>query len=54
LHDAWSDPGRSQENGQGRIAGYIESLKKHKAPIPSDDDLLVASPDVESAETSRR
>jgi len=36
------------------IAGYIESLKKHKAPIPSDDDLLVASPDVESAETSRR
>lgn len=36
------------------IAGYIESLKKHKEPIPSDDDSLVASLDVEYAETSRR
>jgi predicted RNase H-like HicB family nuclease len=25
------------------IAGYIESLKKHKEPIPTDDDSLVAS-----------
>jgi antitoxin HicB len=36
------------------IAGYIESLKKHKEPIPSDDDSLVASLDVDYAETSRR
>lgn len=36
------------------IAGYIESLKKHKEPIPSDDDSLLASLDVEYAETSRR
>lgn len=36
------------------IAGYIESLNKHKEPIPSDDDSLVASVDVEYAETSRR
>lgn len=36
------------------VAGYIESLKKHKEPIPSDDDSLVASLDVEYAETSRR
>ncbi len=36
------------------IAGYIESLRKHKEPIPSDDDSLVASFDVEYAETSRR
>lgn len=36
------------------ITGYIESLKKHKEPIPSDDDSLVASLDVEYAETSRR
>jgi len=36
------------------IAGYIESLRKHKEPIPSDDDSLVASLDVEYAETSRR
>jgi antitoxin HicB len=36
------------------IAGYIASLKKQKEPIPSDDDSLVASLDVEYAETSRR
>ncbi len=36
------------------IAGYIESLKKHKEPIPSDDDSLLASLDVDYAETSRR
>lgn len=36
------------------IAGYIESLKKHGEPIPSDDDSLVASLDVDYAETSRR
>jgi antitoxin HicB len=36
------------------IAGYIESLRKHKEPIPSDDDSLVASLDVDYAETARR
>ncbi len=36
------------------IAGYIESLKKHNEPIPTDDDSLVASLDLEYAETSRR
>ena len=29
------------------IAGYIESLKKHKEPIPTDDETLVASLDLE-------
>ena len=29
------------------IAGYIESLKKHREPIPTDDDTLVASLDLE-------
>ena len=36
------------------ITGYIESLKKHKEPVPTDDETLVASLDLEYAETSRR
>jgi len=36
------------------ISGYIESLKKHKEPIPTDDESLVASLDLEYAEASRR
>jgi len=36
------------------IFAYIESLKKHNEPIPTDDDSLVASLDLEYAETSRR
>ncbi len=36
------------------ISGYIESLKKHKEPIPSDSETLVTSLDLEYAETARR
>ncbi len=36
------------------ISGYIESLKKHKEPIPTDDESLVASLDLEYAEAPRR
>jgi predicted RNase H-like HicB family nuclease len=36
------------------ITGYIESLKKHKEPIPTDDETLVASLDLEYAEASSR
>jgi len=36
------------------IGGYIESLKKHKEPIPTDDETLVASLDLEYAQASRR
>jgi antitoxin HicB len=36
------------------ISGYIESLKKHGEPVPTDDESLVASLDLEYAETSRR
>jgi len=36
------------------IAGYIESLRKHKEPIPTDEDTLVASLDLEYAQTSGR
>jgi antitoxin HicB len=46
--------GEAKKMAKDAIAGYIESLKKHKEPIPSDEDSLVASLDVEYAETSRR
>jgi antitoxin HicB len=36
------------------ISAYIESLKKHGEPIPTDDESLVASLDLEYAEASRR
>ncbi len=36
------------------ISGYIESLRKHKEPIPIDDETLVASLDLEYAQTSGR
>jgi antitoxin HicB len=36
------------------ILGYIESLRKHGEPIPSDSETLVASLDLEYAETTRR
>ena len=29
------------------VAGYIESLKKHKEAVPGDDETLVASLDLE-------
>jgi antitoxin HicB len=36
------------------IVGYIESLKKHNEPIPTDEDTLVTSVDLEYAQASRR
>jgi hypothetical protein len=36
------------------IYGYIESLKKHKEPIPTDEETLVASLELEYAQASRR
>jgi antitoxin HicB len=36
------------------IFGYVESLKKHKEPIPTDDETLVASLDLDYAQASRR
>ena len=36
------------------ISGYIESLRKHKEPIPTDEETLVASLDLEYAQTSGR
>ena len=36
------------------IAGCIQSLRKHKEPVPTDDETLVASLDLEYAQTSGR
>jgi predicted RNase H-like HicB family nuclease len=36
------------------ISGYIESVKKHGEPIPTEDETLVTSLDLEYAETARR
>jgi predicted RNase H-like HicB family nuclease len=36
------------------IVGYIESLRKHQEPIPTDDDTLMASLDLEYEQASRR
>jgi len=36
------------------ISGYIESLRKHKEPIPTDEETLVASLDLEYVQTSGR
>ena len=36
------------------VTGYIASLKKHKEPIPSDEETLVTSLDLEYAPASGR
>lgn len=35
-------------------SGYIASLRKHGEPIPTDDETLVTSLDLEYAETAQR
>jgi antitoxin HicB len=44
----------AREMAKDAISGYIASLRKHKDPIPTDDDTLVASLDLEYAEATRR
>jgi antitoxin HicB len=36
------------------ISGYIESLRKHKEPVPSDTETLITSLDLDYAETAHR
>lgn len=36
------------------ISGYLASLKKHKEPIPTDEETLVTSLDLEYASASER
>jgi len=35
------------------ISGYIASLQKHNEPVPTDDETLVTSLNLEYAETAR-
>ena len=44
----------AREMAKDAISGYIASLRKHKDPIPTDDNTLVASLDLEYAEAARR
>jgi antitoxin HicB len=46
--------GEAKKMVKDAIRGYIESLRKHKEPIPTDDETLVASLDLEYAQASRR
>lgn len=39
----------AQEMVKDAISGYIASLRKHKEPIPSDEETLLASLDLEYA-----
>ncbi len=43
-----------REMAKDAIAGYIESLRKHREPIPSDEETLMTSLDLEYAQTTRR
>ena len=44
----------AKEMAKDAIVGYIESLRKHQEPIPTDDDTLMASLDLEYEQASRR
>ena len=44
----------AKEMAKDAVSSYIESLRKHKERIPTDDESLVASLDLEYAEASRR
>jgi predicted RNase H-like HicB family nuclease len=37
----------AREMARNAMSGYISSLRKHKDPVPTDDDALVASLDLE-------
>jgi antitoxin HicB len=45
---------KARKMAKDAIGGYIESLKKHREPIPTDDETLVTSLDLELAQASRR
>jgi antitoxin HicB len=48
------DLSEARKMAKDAISGYIASLKKHKEPIPTDEDTLVATLDLEYASTSGR
>jgi antitoxin HicB len=44
----------AKEMAKDAIIGYIESLRKHNEPIPTDNDTLMTSLDLEYEQASRR
>ena len=44
----------ARQMAKDAVIGYIASLKKHKEPIPSDEETLVTSLDLEYAPASGR
>jgi antitoxin HicB len=44
----------AKEMAKDAIVGYIESLRKHHEPIPTDNETLMASLDLEYGQASRR
>lgn len=44
----------AKDMAKDAIIGYIESLRKHNEPIPTDNDTLMASLDLEYEQASRR
>ena len=44
----------AREMAKDAVCGYIESLRKHKEPVPTDDETLVTSLDLDYAQVARR
>jgi predicted RNase H-like HicB family nuclease len=44
----------AKQMARDAITGYIQSLRKHGEPIPTDDETLLTSLDLEYAETTQR
>lgn len=41
--------GQAQKMAKDAISGYIASLKKHRQPIPSDEEAFIAAVDITKA-----
>jgi len=44
----------AKEMARDAVSGYIESLRKHGEPVPSDNETLVTSLALEYAESAHR
>jgi len=44
----------AREMAKDAICGYIESLRKHREPVPTDSDTLVTTLDLEYAQAASR
>jgi predicted RNase H-like HicB family nuclease len=44
----------AREMAKDAVSGYIESLRKHREPIPTDNETLVTTLDLEYAQAASR